>query len=76
MVPLATAELPDSYAFETIVKLILSQNQRNQPNNIQRQAIPNTSNLPHNNICRTHQNNITQSHDQSTVILQTIQHDN
>ena len=70
MVPLPTAELSESNAFETIARLTLSQNQMDLPNNNQIQAIPNTSILTNFNICNTPQNNMAQSHDQSTLILQ------
>ena len=65
-----TAEPSESNAFETFARLILSQNQRNPPNDTQRQAFSNTSILTKNNICSTPQNNMTQSQDQSKVILQ------
>ena len=61
MALLPTAEPFESNASETIVRLILSQDQRSQCSDIQRQVIPNISIL-----C----NYITQSHDQFTVILQ------
>ena len=59
MVPLPPAELSESNAFETIVKLSLSQNQRDLLNDIQTQAISNTSILTNNNICNTPQSNMT-----------------
>ena len=68
MFPLPTAEPSKSNAFETIARLTLSQNQREPPNDNQRQAIPSISMLTNNNICNTPQNNMTQF--QSTIILQ------
>ena len=40
MVPLPPAEPPEINTFETIVRLSLSQNQRDLPNNIQTQTTP------------------------------------
>ena len=70
MVSLPSAKPSESNAFETIMRLSLSQNQRDLPNYIQTQAISNTSILTNNNICNTPQNTMIQSHDQSTTFLQ------
>ena len=70
MVLLPPAEPSESNTFATIVRLSLLQNQTDLPNDIPRQAISNTSILTNNNICNTPQNDMTQSHDKSTIILQ------
>ena len=62
MVPLLTAEPSESNAFETVVRLLLSQKQRDLPNDIQTQDISYISILSNNNIYNTPQNNMTQSH--------------
>ena len=70
MVLIPTAEPSKSNAFETIMRLTCSQNQRDPPNDNQTQAISNISMLTINTICNTSQNNKTQSYDQFTMILQ------
>ena len=70
MVPLPTTETSESNAFETIMRLALSQNLRDLSNDNRTQAIPNVSILTNNNRSNTPQNNMVQSHDQSTVFLQ------
>ena len=50
MAALPPADPPGFKAFETIVRLSLSQNQRDLPDNIQIQSIPNTSIITNNNI--------------------------
>ena len=59
MVPLLPAEPSELDTFKTIARLSLSQNKRNLPNDIQTQAISNTSIPTDINLCSTHQNNIT-----------------
>ena len=59
-----TAEPSESNDIETIVRLTLSQNQRDLLNNNLTQLISNSD------ICNPSQNNMTQSQDQSTIILQ------
>ena len=70
MVPLPPAEPSEFNAFETVVRLSLSQNQRDLPNDIQTQAIPSTSITTDNDKGNIPQNNTTQSCNQSTVIVQ------
>ena len=70
MVPLPPAEPSEFNALQTIARPSLSQNKRDLPNNIQTQAISSASIPTDINLCNTHQNNMTQSHNQSTVILQ------
>ena len=70
MVPLPIAEPSESIAFETIERLVLSQNQRGLLNDNQTQATPYTSILTNNNTCNIPQTNMAQSHDQSIIILQ------
>ena len=72
---LPSAEPSASNAIETIVRLTLSQNQRDLPNNNQTQAIPNTSIITNNNICNTSKQHgiVTQSVRHYPA---TIQHDN
>ena len=60
MVPLPPAEPPEFNAFETISRLLLSQNQRDLPHNIQTQTNPNTSIITNNSIGSTPKTNITQ----------------
>ena len=70
MVPLTPAEPPEFSAFETIVRLSLSQKQRDLPNNTHTQTASNTPMVTNNNIGNTPATNIAKPHDQSTVILQ------
>ena len=69
MVLLPTAGPSESNAFETLVRLTLSQNQRNLSNNNQTQLISSNSILTNNNTYNPSQN-IVHSHVQSTIILQ------
>ena len=70
MVPLPPAEPSEFNTFERIVRLSLPQNQRDLPNSTQTQAIPYTSIITDDNIGNTPKNNMIQSHNQSTIILQ------
>ena len=69
MVLLPPAEPPEFNAFETIARLSLLQNERDLPNGVQTQTTP-VPQLASNNIGNTPATNITQPHNQSTVILQ------
>ena len=69
MVPLQPTESLEFNAFEAIVRLLHSQNQRHLPNDIQTQTAPNTSVITNSNIGNTPKTNITQPHDQSIIIL-------
>ena len=57
-------------AFETIVRLSLSQNQRDLPSDTQTQTTSNTPTITNNNIGNTSTINMKQPQDQSTIILQ------
>ena len=67
---LPPAELSEFNAFETFARLSLLQNQRDLLNDIQTQAISSTSIVPNHNICNMPQNDMAQSHNKPTVILQ------
>ena len=68
MVPLPPAEPPEFNAFETVVRLSHSQNQRDLLNDIQTQTASNAPIITNSNICNTPTANITQPRDQSTII--------
>ena len=70
MVPLTQGEPSEFDAFETIARLAFSQNQGNLSNDTQTQNASNTPIIASINIGNTPKTNLTQQHNQSTIILQ------
>ena len=70
MVLLTPSEPSEFNAFETIVRLSLSQNERNLPNDSHTQTASNAPIIANNNVDNTSTTKTTQPHDPYTIILQ------